>query len=56
MTDLLARRKWLNVAETLAITEQVLAGLDAAHQLGMVHRDIKPGNILIDRQSAVKFG
>ena len=50
LADLLARRKRLNVEETLAITEQVLAGLDAAHQLGMVHRDIKPGNILIDRQ------
>ncbi len=50
LADLLARRKRLNVEETLSITEQVLAGLDAAHQLGMVHRDIKPGNILIDRQ------
>lgn len=50
LADLLARRKRLNVEETLAITEQVLAGLEAAHQRGMVHRDIKPGNILIDRQ------
>ncbi len=50
LAELLARRKRLNVDEALGITEQVLAGLDAAHQLGMVHRDIKPGNILIDRQ------
>ncbi len=50
LAELLARRKRLSVAETLAITEQMLAGLDAAHRLGMVHRDIKPGNILIDRQ------
>jgi hypothetical protein len=46
---LLARRGRLPVDETLDLLEQVLAGLDAAHQQGLVHRDIKPGNILLDR-------
>lgn len=50
LADLLARRQRLNVDESLAIIEQALAGLSAAHRLGMVHRDIKPGNILIDRE------
>src|SRR5262249_41918538 len=48
LADLLHRRGKLSVEETLAIVEQALAGLGAAHEQGMVHRDIKPGNILLD--------
>ncbi len=51
LADLLARRERLNVEETLPIVEQALAGLAAAHERGMVHRDIKPGNILLDCRS-----
>jgi serine/threonine protein kinase/WD40 repeat protein len=47
--DMLARRGRLTVDETLAICEQCLAGLATAHAQGLVHRDIKPGNILLDR-------
>ncbi len=48
LAGLLARRGKLDVDETLAIAEQALSGLAAAHERGMVHRDIKPGNILLD--------
>ena len=48
LADLLARRKKLSVAEALAIAEHALAGLAAAHEQGIVHRDVKPGNILLD--------
>lgn len=48
--DLLERKHRLGIEETLAICEQCLAGLSLAHSRGLVHRDIKPGNILLDRQ------
>jgi serine/threonine protein kinase/WD40 repeat protein len=37
-----------SVDESLAIIDEVLSGLAAAHRLGFVHRDIKPANILLD--------
>lgn len=48
---LLVRRGQLPVEETLTILEHCLAGLSAAHRAGLVHRDIKPGNILIESQT-----
>ncbi|HUG70885.1 MAG TPA: protein kinase [Pirellulaceae bacterium] len=51
LAALLAYRGKLTIEETLAITEQVLSALAAAHKHEMVHRDVKPGNILIDREN-----
>jgi tetratricopeptide (TPR) repeat protein len=33
----------------LALAKQICTGLSAAHQVGVVHRDLKPGNIMVDR-------
>ncbi|HEX4034782.1 MAG TPA: FHA domain-containing serine/threonine-protein kinase [Solirubrobacteraceae bacterium] len=44
---LLAREGPLAPAQALAILAQVGAALDAAHALGIVHRDVKPGNIIV---------
>lgn len=48
--ELLARRRRLSLRETLDIAAQVVSGLAAAHRQCLVHRDIKPGNILLDHE------
>ncbi len=37
----------LPTAEAIGIMRQVLAGLAAAHHLGIIHRDVKPGNVFV---------
>ena len=44
------REKQLGVEDAVAITQKVANALDYAHQHGVVHRDIKPGNILLSEQ------
>ncbi|MGE0431810.1 MAG: protein kinase [Planctomycetota bacterium] len=49
------RRGQLSEYQTIAIIRQVLLALDVAHQKGLVHRDIKPDNILITEDGTAKL-
>ncbi len=45
----------LKLGETLNIAEQVTSALSAAHGAGIVHRDVKPENVMIRRDGIVKI-
>lgn len=54
-------RQWMHdhtqpqLDEVRAIIDQIASGLRAMHKLEMIHQDLKPGNIMIDRHGTVKI-
>ena len=55
LDDILTLQNSLPEKEAVKIILQVLEGLGAAHELGIMHRDLKPGNIMITRRGYVKL-
>lgn len=48
-------RRTLSVADRVRLFQTVCAAVEYAHQRGVIHRDLKPGNILVSAQGVVKL-
>jgi serine/threonine-protein kinase len=55
LSALLRREGRLDTVTTLSVLEQTAAALAEAHRVGLVHRDVKPGNILVCPDGSVKI-
>ena len=55
LKSLIKRIGQLPPAKALSIARQAAEGLAEAHRLGVIHRDLKPGNIMIDREGNAKI-
>ena len=53
--DVLLKQKSLGLSRVLGLMEQIAQGLSAIHDVAVVHRDMKPENILVDKRGQVRI-
>jgi len=55
LKSMIRMTKQLSVGTAISTVKQICEGLAEAHRLGVVHRDLKPGNIMIDKDGNVRI-
>jgi len=55
LKNMLRMSKSMSIGAAVDVARQISEGLVEAHRLGVVHRDLKPGNIMIDRDGEVRI-
>jgi len=55
LRDVVADRGPLRPHESARIVAQIAAALDAAHEAGVIHCDVKPANVIVDQQGTAKL-
>jgi serine/threonine-protein kinase len=56
LRELMREQRRLTIPQTVTIMDAVLSGLAAAHRGGIIHRDVKPENVLLAEDGRIKIG
>jgi serine/threonine protein kinase/tetratricopeptide (TPR) repeat protein len=55
LRDLLREKKIIPVKEAISFLKQILSGLSEAHSQGVIHRDLKPQNVMLDKEGLIRI-